>query len=156
MVGHSEMLLTIRQAQFDALQRESDIGWYDQQLEALYPQFAQAPATQRREWIDAGLRRAAAYGLHRPEHFQFLCFEQTFAPGSLDTPAFEWAQRILSEPAVSSSERVKRLRQQSIRHLLDVEAREEEIAQLQAANAAFDALDMPDASDDSDHDEASG
>jgi hypothetical protein len=156
LVGHSDMLMTIRQAQFDMLQRESDIRWYDQQLEALYPQFAAAPAALRREWIDAGLRRAAAYGLQRPEHFQFLCLEQTFAPGSLDTPAFEWAHRILSEPAVSSAERVKRLRQESIRHLLDVEAREEETAQLQAANAAFDALDTPDESDESENDGAGG
>ena len=138
------MLLTIRQAQFDQMQRESDIRWYDQQLAGLYPGFADASSAQRREWIDAGLRRASRFGLQRADCFQFLCFEQTFTPGTIDEASFAWARDILQDRESKPTERMKRLRQESIKRLLDAEALEEQTTQLQLANDAYDALDASD------------
>jgi hypothetical protein len=107
-----------------ALQVGSDIRWYDRALADLYPPFAAAPFAQRRQWIQEGILRASGFDLNRSEILQFLCFEQTFTPGCLDTPSFAWARRILAEPGKPSADRVKLLRQQSIRRLLETEARE--------------------------------
>ena len=119
------MPLVIRKEQFAALQLDSDVRWYEGQLADLYPPFAAAPFAQRREWIHRGIQRARAYGLHRPDFFPFLCFEQTFSPGCLENPAFEWARHLLTEPDKTSADRVKHLRHESIRRLLEVEAGEQ-------------------------------
>jgi hypothetical protein len=120
------MPLVIRKEQFAALQLRSDVRWYEGQLAELYPPFAAAPHAQRLEWINGGLQRASAAGLGRPDFFQFLCFEQTFSPGCIEESPFEWARSILTEPGKSSADRIKRLRQETIRHLLEIEAREEQ------------------------------
>ena len=119
------MRLVIRKEQLAAFQLDSDVRWYEGQLADLYPPFAAAPSAERSQWIHEGIRRAAAVGLGRPEVFQFLCFEQTFSPGCLEDPAFEWARHILAEPGESSADRMKHLRHETIRRLLDLEAREQ-------------------------------
>lgn len=138
------MILHIRREQFDAMQREWDIRWFQERLQGMYPSFAEASLIQQREWLDSGLRRATAYGLDRADVFQFLCFEQTFERGSLDQPAFAWARDILSAADVTSAERVKRLRQRTINMLLEQEALDEVAQAERDAQAAFDLLDESD------------
>ena len=129
-------VLVIRREQFAALQLDYDVRWYEGQLADLYPSFAAAPSGQRRQWIRQGIQRALAAGLSRPDFYQFLCFEHTFFPGCLQDPAFEWARRILAEPGKASAERIKKLRHETIRRLLDAEAREQQEAQQQLAAQA--------------------
>jgi len=126
-------MFVIRKEQMTALQLDSDVRWYECQIADLYPSFAAASFAQRRQWINGGIQRALAAGLTRLEFLQFLCFEQTFSPGCLEKPSFEWACRILAEPGKTSAERIKRLRQESIRHLLDIEAREQQAGEASAA-----------------------
>jgi len=118
------MVLVIRAEQFEALQFESDLRWYANQLAGLYPSFAEASHTQRLQSVKDGIRRASAFGLQRPDFLQYLCFEQTFSHHWMEDATFQWARRILGEPGRSSGERVKKLRQQSIRYLVEIEARE--------------------------------
>jgi hypothetical protein len=127
------MPLVIRREQIAALQLASDVSWYESQLVDTYPAFAAASASQRSEWISGGIRRASAAGLSRPEIFQFLCFEQTFAPNCLEQPSFEWARRLLDQPEKSSADRMKSLRHETIRRLLEIEARQEAEDALAAA-----------------------
>jgi hypothetical protein len=129
-------VLVIRGEQFAALQLDYDIRWYEGQLADLYPLFAAAAAGQRRQWVRKGIQRALAVGLSRSDFFQFLCFEQTFSPGCLDDPSFSWARLILAEPGKSSAERIKQLRHETIRRLLDAEAREEQEARQRLAAQA--------------------
>src|SRR5437764_4382113 len=119
------MPLVIRRNQLAALQLASDVRWYENQLAATYPAFAAASAAQRNEWVAGGIRRATAVGLVRPEIFQFLCFEQAIAPNCLDQPAFDWARRLLEQPGKTPAERMKSLRQETIRRLLELEAQQE-------------------------------
>jgi len=126
------MPLVIRRAQFTALQLATDRRWYESQLAELYPTFAQATSSQRREWVDGGIRRAREVGLGRAEILQFLCFEQTFSPDCLSEPSFEWARRLLDDRDKVPAVRMKQLRQETIRRLLDVEARQESEAALAA------------------------
>ena len=130
------MPLVIRREQFAALQLASDVRWYESQLMDTYPTFAAASAAERSEWINGGIRRASAAGLSRPDIFQFLCFEQTFAPNCLEQPSFEWARRLLDQPGKSSADRMKSLRQETIRRLLELEAQQE--AEKAAAAAEVD------------------
>jgi hypothetical protein len=129
------MPLVIRKEQMAALQLDTDIRWYEGQLADLYPSFAAASFEQRRGWIQGGIRRAAAAGLQRPEFFHFLCFEQTFSPDCLENASFDWARRILAEPGKPSADRAKRLRHESIRHLLEMEAQEQQEEEARAAAA---------------------
>jgi hypothetical protein len=115
------MSLVIRQEQMAALQFDLDVRWYESQLMPLYPGFAEASAKDRRQWIRGALKRAASFQINRADSFQFLCFEQTFSEGCWEQADFEWARRILTDPAKSSADRVKRLRQEAIRHLLVLE-----------------------------------
>lgn len=134
-------VLVIRGEQFAALQLDYDIRWYEVQLADLYPFFAAAASGQRREWIRMGIQRALAVGLSRSGFFQFLCFEQTFSPGCLDDPSFAWARLILAEPGKSSAERIKQLRHETIRRLLEAAAREEQGAEEQLAAQAAEAAE---------------
>jgi hypothetical protein len=147
------MVLVIRQAQMAALQRDSDVRWYEAQLCGLYPQFAEAPAQQRFRWVREGIERASAARLGRDDFFQFLCFEQTFHPGCLQEPGFEWARQLLSQTGKEPGECMKQLRQESVRRLLQIEA-EQERAELERllqadedaaaeADAAADEEDAP-------------
>jgi hypothetical protein len=79
--------------------------------------------------------------LSRSDFFQFLCFEQTFSPGCLDDPSFAWARLILAEPGKSSAERIKQLRHETIRRLLEAETREEREAEEQLAARAAEAAE---------------
>jgi hypothetical protein len=134
-------VLVIRGEQFAALQLDYDIRWYEGQLADLYPFFAAAASGQRREWVRMGIQRALAVGLSRSDFFQFLCFEQTFSPGCLDDPSFAWARLILAEPGKSSAERIKQLRHETIRRLLEAETREEQEAEEQLAAQAAEAAE---------------
>jgi hypothetical protein len=134
-------VLVIRGEQFAALQLDYDVRWYEGQLADLYPFFAAAASGQRREWIRMGIQRALAVGLSRSDFFQFLCFEQTFSPGCLDDRSFAWARLILAEPGKSSGERIKQLRHETIRRLLEAEAREEQEAEEQLAAQAAEAAE---------------
>ena len=96
-------MLVIGGKQMAALQRDSDERWYDGRLTELYPSFAEAPPVTRMQWIREGVERAAGFGLARPDHFQFLCFEQTYAPGCVHDPAFEWARLILADAGDASA-----------------------------------------------------
>ena len=120
--------LVIRKEQLAALQQDCDTRWYDSRLAELYPSFAEAAAAERRERIRQGIRRAIRCGLQRPDFLQFLCFEQTFSPGCLDEPDFEWARDILTGPGETSADRVKRLRHETIRRLLEIEDLDERAA----------------------------
>jgi hypothetical protein len=122
-------VLVIRREQLAMLQLDYDIRWYEGQLVGLYPSFAEATSRQRLEWIRKGIQRALGFGLSRPDFFQFLCFEQTFSPGCLDDPSFDWARLILAESNKSSEERIKELRHETIRRLLEAEAREEQLTE---------------------------
>ncbi len=117
-------MLVIRAQQMAVLSFEADAEWCDQQLANIYPAFAAAPVADRRKWTSEGLERALKLNIERAEYLQFLCFEQTYSPGCLEQPSFEWARRILAEPK-SSAERMKRLRRETIRRLLELEARQE-------------------------------
>lgn len=136
------MSLVIRQAQMSALQLEMDGRWYDTELAALYPSFAAATSTERRQWVEQGLKRAAGFGLARPEFFQFLCFEQTFFPGCLEAPEYQWAREILNTRDQNAAERMKRLRQKTIARLIDIETQLENAEQAKAAEAAFAAEEV--------------
>lgn len=128
------MPLVIRKEQMAALQLDFDIRWYVRQLAELYPDFAAAPAAQRHQWVREGIRRANAWELNRSEFFQFLCFEQTCSPGCVDLPSFDWARQILSDKSQGSADRMKRLRQRTIRRLLEVEAAQELAAEASAVD----------------------
>lgn len=108
--------------QVAALQRETDVLWYERHLAGLYPRFAAAPAAQRLQWIREGTERAMRNGLGRRELLQYLSFEQTFHPGCLEDEGFAWARELLSEPDKSPEERMKALRHETIRRLLKVDA----------------------------------
>jgi len=132
-------VLVIRREQLATLQLDYDIRWYEGQLAGLYPSFAEASSGQRLEWIRKGIQRALGFRLSRPDFLQFLCFEQTFFPGCLDDPSFDWARLILAEGSKGSEERIKQLRHETIRRLLEAEAREEQIAEEQLTEQAEDA-----------------
>ncbi len=117
-------MLVIRDQQMAVLGFDADAAWCEEKLANLYPAFAGASAAERRKQTRGGLRRALKLNIERAEYLQFLCFEQTFPPGCLEEPSFEWARRILAEPK-SSNERMKRLRRETIRRLLELEARQE-------------------------------
>jgi hypothetical protein len=134
------MPLVIRRNQLAEMQLASDVRWYESQLANTYPAFAAASAAQRNEWVTGGIRRATAAGLLRPEIFQFLCFEQTFAPNCLEQPSFDWARRLL-EQSGTSAERMKSLRQETIRRLLELEARQEAEKAAAAAEAELEKED---------------
>ncbi len=119
-----KMVLVIRKKQFEAFQLDSDVRWYESQLAELYPTFARASNAHRLQCVKGGIKRGLAFGLDRPDFLQYLCFEQTFSQDWMENPTLEWARRVLAEPGRSSAERIKSLRQQSIRYLLEIEARE--------------------------------
>lgn len=118
------MPLLIRKEQFEVLQMDSDLRWYERELVKHYPSFAEAPCAQRLKWVRDAVQRGLGHGVTRADLLQYLCFEQTFPYDALQNPEFEWARRILSDPELTSGDRVKRLRQQSIRCLLELEARQ--------------------------------
>ena len=136
-------MLVIRDAQRAAMQLDTDVRWYEGRLSQLYPAFAQAQAAHRQQWVREGVARAKAVGLTRAERLQFLCFEQTFFPGCLDTEDFAWARRLLVQPGVPPAERMKALRHETIQRLLQTE----EAAAL-AAQAAEMELAFPDPPDE--------
>jgi hypothetical protein len=133
------MMLVIRDVQRAALQLDTDTRWFEGRLSQLYASFAQASASQRQQWIREGVARAKAVGLTRAERLQFLCFEQTFFPGCLDTEEFAWARRLLAQPGVPPAERMKAVRHETIRRLLQAEE-----AAVLAARAAEIDRDFPD------------
>lgn len=132
------MLLLIRREQIAALQVDTDKRWYDRQLADLYPRLAAAPAARRLQWIADGMARASAAGLGRSEVFQFLCFEQTFHPGCLDDAGFEWARALLAQADSPAAERMKRLRHECIRRLLQQEAQQQTQATASIADPVED------------------
>lgn len=115
-----------------ALQRDSDVRWYERELAELYPPFAAVASAERRQWIRASIQRASAFGLGRPEFFQFFCFEQTYPPGCLDDPTFAWARRILEQQDQAPSERIQKLRKETIRRLIEEEERQQRAEEAQA------------------------
>ena len=131
-------MLLIRRSQMVALQFDTDLRWYESRLCSTYPAFAAAPAGQRLQWVRQGLQRATAAGLGRPQMLQFLSFEQTYHPGCLDDAAFAWARALLGDPDQSAEQRMKNLRHESVRKLLDAEACQE-----QAALAAAEEAEHP-------------
>lgn len=140
------MMLVIRDAQRAALQLDTDVRWFEGRLSQLYVSFAQAPAAQRQQWVREGVARAKAVGLTRAERLQFLCFEQTFFPGCLDTDDFTWARALLVQPGLPPAERMKALRQQTIQRLLQAEEAAALAAQAAEMDRAFpDPPDEPDA-----------
>jgi hypothetical protein len=140
------MMLVIRDAQRAALQLDTDVRWYEGRLSQLYLSFAQAPAAQRQQWVREGVSRAKAAGLARAERLQFLCFEQTFFPGCLDTDEFTWARALLSQPGLPPAERMKALRHETILRLLQAEEAAALAAQAAEMDRAFpDPPDEPDA-----------
>jgi hypothetical protein len=128
-------MLLIRKSQMMALQLDADLRWYESRLCSTYPAFAAAPAGQRSQWVRQGVERATAAGLGRPQMLQFLSFEQTFHPDCLDDAAFDWARVLLGDPNQDAEQRMKNLRHESVRRLLDAEARQEQAA-LAAAEEA--------------------
>ena len=134
-------MLVIRSVQEAALQREADVRWFVDRLGQMYPDFAQAPIEQRFRWVREGIGRASAARLERDDFFQFLCFEQTFQPGCLDDQAFQCASDLLAQPGKEPSQRMKDLRHETIRRLLQREADLEQAA-VQAA-ADDDAMASP-------------
>ncbi len=147
------MVLVIRQRQLAALQFDTDLRWYQRRLAELYPDFAVATVAQQHDWIVQSLQRARDAGLTRLEYFQFLCFEQTFAPASLADPSLDWAHLLLTEADKSPGDRMKQLRQETIRRLLMIEAQAEQAA-LHVDDEAFDetlddSVDLENGADDS-------
>lgn len=131
------MVLVIRQPQLAALQFDTDLRWYQRRLAELYPDFAAATVAQQHGWIVQSLQRARDAGLTRLEYFQFLCFEQTFSPASLADPSLDWAHLLLTEADKSPGDRMKGVRQETIRRLIQIEAQAEQAA-LHADGEAFD------------------
>lgn len=130
-------VLVIRQPQLAALQFDTDLRWYQRRLAELYPDFAAATVARQHDWIVQSLQRARDAGLTRLEYFQFLCFEQTFAPASLADPALDWARLLLTEADKTPGDRIKQLRQETIRRLIQIEA-QAELAALHGDDEAFD------------------
>ncbi len=116
-------LLTIRAEQMSVLGRHKQLVWLDERLMALYPEFAGLSATERHQWIENGLSRAAAFRLGVQEYLPFLCVEQTFGAGFADRPEYDWARRILEERQIDAGERMRRLKKAAIRRLLEEEDR---------------------------------
>ena len=118
-------MIVIREQQLAMLSFEADTDWCAGKLAELYPSFAASPAAERRKWTAGALERALKFRIERREYLQYLAFEQTFLPATVDQPSLEWARRILQEPGKSSTDRMKRLRRDTVRYLLELEARQE-------------------------------
>ena len=121
----SNVALNIRQSQMDALQRDSDERFCERELCALYPDFAGLAGAERYQLVSAGIKRAIAFRLTRLEYLTFLCFEQTFYPDCLEEPEFTWARQVLIDSKRGPAERMKRLRQKTVKRLLELEAKQE-------------------------------
>lgn len=135
------MVLVIRQPQLAALQFDTDLRWYQRRLAELYPDFAAATVAQQHGWIVQSLQRARDAGLTRLEYFQFLCFEQTFSPASLADPSLDWARLLLTDADKSPGDRMKGVRQETIRRLIQIEAQAEQAALHADDEAADETLD---------------
>jgi hypothetical protein len=118
-------MIVIREQQLAVLTFDADTDWCVGKLAALYPPFAASPPAEQRQWTSDALERALKFRIERREYLQYLAFEQTFLPAKVDQPSLEWARRILQEPGKSSTDRMKRLRRETIRYLLELEARQE-------------------------------
>src|SRR5579863_9740214 len=115
--------LTIRAEQMENMRELTAVGWLDERLCASYQNFAATSPSERRQWIERGLKRARAFRLSVNELLPFLSLEQTFGTGCFDSPEYEWGRRILANVAVQPSLRIRQLKKAAVRRLLDEEDR---------------------------------
>jgi hypothetical protein len=128
--------LTIRAEQMAVFRNQMEIDWLDERLSELYPDFAASSPNERKQWIEGGLTRAAAFQLSPNDHLPFLSLEQTFGAGCFDSPEYHWGRKILEDTSLEPSRRMRHLKKAAVRRLLDEEDR---LAAPTAANQEADA-----------------
>ena len=130
--------IVIRAGQMSALKRDLEMRWLIEQLQTRYPAFAGLPQARREEEVQTGVAAASSFGLTSDEFLSFLSFEQTHGSGYWRRPEFDWALKILSDQAVSPDQKMRNLKNATIRLLLAEEdrlAEKERVREIEAAAA---------------------